>query len=151
MRFRANIYLMSENNFNYTILPILSHDFFWITFGGEVSLGRLGNAHDAFTSHPEYKLGIDELLDFTATSIAQMTIKDIELIRQYMVGQPGRQNSKSVIVVNTQVEFGLARMMGGSIALDVPADRWTCYSLRDALDWLRPGQSDGLLNAHLKA
>jgi len=128
----------------------MPHDFFWITFMGEVNLDRLVMAHDAFTSHTEYKPGIDELLDFTATSIAQITITDIELIRQYMVGQPGRHNSKSVIVVNTQVEFGLGRMMGGSIALDVPVERWICYSLRDALDWLRPGHTDELLKAQLK-
>ena len=127
----------------------MSHDFFWITFTGEVSIGRLGKAHDAFTSHPEYVPGIDELLDFTTGSIAQMTLKDIELIRQYMVGKPDRHNSKSVIVVNTQVEFGLGRMMGGSIALDVPVERWICYSLRDALDWLRPGHTDELLKSYL--
>jgi hypothetical protein len=128
----------------------MSHDFFWITFTGEVSLGRLVQAHEAFTSHPEYKPGIDELLDFTASSIAQMTTEDVELIRQYMVGQPGRHDSRSVIVVNTQMEFGLGRLMGGSIALDVPVERWVCYSLGDALDWLRPGHSDELLGTHLK-
>jgi hypothetical protein len=129
----------------------MSHDFFWVTFTGEVSMGRLVKAHDAFTSHPEYGPGIDELLDFTASSIAQMTTKDIELIRQYMVGKPDRHNSKSVIVVNTQMEFGLGRMMGGSIALDVPVERWICYSLRDALDWLRPGHTDELLKSHMKS
>jgi hypothetical protein len=142
---------MSEDNFKYTMIPIMRHDFFWITFTGEVNISRLFEAHDAFTSHPEYRPGIDELLDFTASSIAQMTKKEIELIREYMIGQPGRHNSKSVIVVNTQVEFGLGRMMGGSIAVDVPVERWICYSLRDALEWLRPGHTDELLDAHLKA
>lgn len=138
-------------NFNYTMVPLVSHGFFWVTFTGEVGIGRLAQAHDAFTSHPDYDPGIDELLDFTDTSIGQMTKNEIEMIRQYMVGRPSRHNSKSVIVVKTQLEYGLSRMMSALLDRDVPMDRRVFYSVREALDWLRPGQVDELLAAHDEA
>ena len=139
---------MAEDNFNYTMVPLKSHGFFWVTFTGEVGVGRLARAHDAFTSHPDYAPGIDELLDFTDTSIKQMTKKEIELIRRYMATQSSRHHSKSVIVVNTQLEYGLGRMMNPLLDRDVPMDRHMSYSLREALDWLRPGQVDELLAAY---
>lgn len=142
---------MAENEFSYTMVSLKSHGFFWVTFTGEVGMGRLARAHEAFTSHPDYVAGVDELLDFSHTSIKQMTKKEIEMIRQFMAERPDRHNCMSVIVVNSRLEYGLGRMMGGSIDQDVPAERHMAYSLREALDWLRPGQVDELLAMHQQA
>ena len=103
------------------------------------------------TSNPDYIPGIDELLDFTHTSIKQMRKADIGEIRKYLEARPGRQNNKSVIVVNTALEYGLGRMMGALMDRDVPVDRWICYSLEEALDWLRPGEAGDLLSVHQNA
>ena len=142
---------MGDNDFSYTMVPFKSSGFFWVTFTGRVSLGRLGRAHEAFTSHPDYGPGIDELLDFSNSSIKRMTKPEIEMVRQFMVQRPDRHHCMSVMVVNSEVEYGLGRMMGGLIDHDAPVERRMAYSVREALDWLRPGQADELIAQHQQA
>lgn len=91
---------------------------------------------------------IDELLDFTNASIKNLTTEEIERIRFALVNRPERHNSRSVMVVNSQVEYGLGRMFGSYMEPDVPVDRYICYSIEDALEWLRPGQTDALKKEH---
>ena len=142
---------MPENDFKYTMIPFTEDGFFWVTFFGEISLGRLAKAHNALTSHAEYVPGIDELLDFSQTSVGQITRQDIDQIRAYMETQPDRHHNKSVIVVNTELEYGLGRMMGAWLDRDVPVERQIVYSVREALDWLRPGKAAELEKAHQQA
>jgi hypothetical protein len=70
------------------------------------------------------------------------------MIRRFMVEQPDRHHCKSAIVVSSQLEYGLGRMMGATLDMDAPVDRLVCYSVREALDWLRPGEVDELLAEH---
>ena len=39
-------------------------------------------------------------------------------------------------------------MIAGNLGKDVPRERQICFSVRDALDWLRPGRADALLEAY---
>ena len=137
--------------FGYDIVPFKSRSFFWITFRGEVGLGRLQRAHEAYVSHPDFVPGTDELLDFSATSLKQLDSEQIEAIRKYATSQPDTHNCKSAIVVGSKLEFGLTRMMGARLDRDVPVTRGVFYSLRDALEWLRPGEAEELLAAYPRA
>ncbi len=136
---------MSEAPFSCQIVPFLDYDFFWITFSGPIGIGRLAKAHKQFLEHPQFKPGIGELLDFSATSIEQVNRADINQIRLYMKDQTDRLCARSVLVVNTQLEFGLMRMMDGMLASEAPVDRALFYSLPEALEWLHPGKSEELL------
>jgi hypothetical protein len=111
-------------------------------------MGRLARAYGALRNHPAYVPGIDELVDFTKTSVKDLSQSEIELIREYMVAAPEQHGCKSAIIVNTKVEYGLTRMMGLTLDTDVPADRFVCYSVREALEWLRPGRADELMAAY---
>ncbi len=136
---------MAELNFNCDMVPFKAEGFFWITFTGDMSLGRLAKAHASYTQHPDYVPGIDELLDFSQTSIRHMKKAEIDMIKQYVMERPEGHNNRSVLVVGTDVEYGLARMMGALLEEAAPVDRKVCYEVRDALEWLRPGQAAALL------
>ena len=135
---------MAEDH-RYTLVPFESDGFFWAAFRGEVSLGCLARAHDAFTSHPAYAPDLDELIDFSEASFKDMTRDDIRMIRDYMITRPDRHHCRSVLVVGSDMEYGLGRMLGSSLEFDVPVDRWICRSLHEALEWLRPGRADELV------
>lgn len=139
---------MSAGDSRYSAVSFASHGFFWVTFRGELSLGRLTRAHQEFTSHPDYFVGVDELLDFSDTTIEHLSSPDIARIRDYALRQTDARPGKNVIVVSTKLEYGLGRMIAGGMGQDVPEQRQICFSLHDALEWLRPGQADALLEAH---
>lgn len=136
---------MAELNFNCDMMPFKDEGFFWITFTGDMSLGRLAKAHASFTDHPDYTPGVDELLDFSQTSIKHMKKAEIDMIKQYVMERPEGHHNKSVLVVGTDAEYGLARMMGALLDEAAPVDRKVCYEVRDALEWLRPGKANELL------
>ena len=91
--------------------------------------------------------GIDELLDFRATSVSDLTQKEIDMVRLFMREQPSRHNSRSAVLVGSQLEFGLMRMMGANLDVEVPMSRGVFYSVDEALDWLRPGEADDVKRA----
>ena len=65
-----------------------------------------------------------------------------------MKQQPDRQECMSAIVVGSQLDFGIGRMMGAQLDRDIPVDRAMFYAIEDALEWLRPGQASQLIEAH---
>ena len=139
---------MAEPKFEYTIVPFVDYGFMWVTFSGPIGMGRLGKAHEQFLQHPDFKPGIDELLDFSAASLEQLGRSDFEQLRLYMRDQTDRHGSRSVLVVNTRLEYGLIRMMDGMLATEAPVDRALFYTLPEALEWLHPGKSDLLLDEY---
>lgn len=129
------------------MLPFKEDGFFWFTFSGEISLVRLAQAHERFVQHPDYVPGIDELLDFSQTSISHMKKPEIDMVRQYLIDRALNDEARFVMVVNTQAEFGLGRMISVLLEDVAPVDRRAFYELHDALEWLRPGRSEALLEA----
>ena len=127
----------------YTMLP--EYNLCWAEFSGEVSLRDLTVAHEDFRHHPQYVSSIDELLDLSQCSVGNLTPARIELIRQYLIQQPRRDNSKSAMVVGSQLDFGIARMMGSLISDVAPVTRGVFYTAGEALEWLRPGQVEMIL------
>ena len=105
-------------------------------------------ALEVFKDHPNFTPGVDELLDFTLSSLAWMSPDDVQGMRRSLQEQPERHNCKSAIVVNTKLEYGLARMMDGTMAMDVPTNRGVFYSVNEALDWLRPDRAEELQRIH---
>ncbi len=71
-----------------------------------------------------------------------MPSNDIQEMRRALQEQTERHHYKSAIVVNTKLEYGLARMMGSTMDKNVPTNRGVFYSVTEALDWLRPGQTE---------
>ena len=136
---------MTAEKFSFSMTPMPEEGYFWITFRGELGLGRLAKAHAEFTSHPDYTPGIDELLDFRETTLRDITRHDIEQIRLFVRDRTDRHHCKSVIVVNTELEYGLGRMLGGRLSAEAPVERGLAYSIEEALEWLRPGESARLL------
>ncbi len=130
------------------MVPLKSHGFFWLTFVGEVSLGKLARAHEAYMTHPDFEPGIDELLDFSNASIRNISKRDIELIWEFMKERTDLHTAKSVYVVNTQLEYGLGRMLGGYLGVQAPSERGIFYSIEEALEWLRPEQGEEILAAY---
>ena len=142
---------MKTNEFEFAIVFYPQHNFYWATFGGDLSLRDLAQAHQKLLSQPNFDPSFDELLDFSNASIKQLGKKEIGEIRRYMQGKTDLHHNRSVIVVNSQLEFGLGRMMGALMDQDVPVDRWICYSVEEALEWLRPTFANDLLAEHVKA
>ena len=144
---------MTDSDFAYRMVALPRHGFFWITFLGEVTAERLGTAHGEFTRHAEFVPGIDELLDFSRTSIKLLSQKDIAQIRRFMGERRDRHHIKSAIVVGSKVDYGVGRMFGSLVDVDadVPVEYRACQSLREALEWLRPGQVDQLIAAYAEA
>lgn len=137
--------MMTVEKFSFSFVPMPEDGFFWITFRGELGLGRPAKAHAEFTSHPDYTPGIDELLDFRETTIKDITRNDIDQIRLYVRDRTDRHHCKSVIVVNTELEYGLGRILGGRLSAEAPVDRGLAYSIEEALEWLRPSEGARLL------
>ncbi len=137
--------------FTASLVPFEAEDFLWVTFKGEMSLSRLTRAHEAFMAHPTFHPGIDELLDFSQTTLRHTSAEDAKLIRQYVIAKPESLANKSVWVVNTQLEYGLGRMIAGMLGKDVHIERQICFSNSDALEWLRPGKAASLLADFQKA
>ena len=139
---------MSKDDFSYTIVPFKEHGFFWGTLEGHINMENIGRAYRGFLRHPDYAPHIDELLDVSKTSIAELTKNEFEVFRQAMKQQPDRQECMSAIVVGSQLDFGIGRMMGAQLDRDIPVNRAMFYSVKDALEWLRPGQGSELIDAH---
>ncbi len=135
------------------MVPMPGYGFFWITFSGEITVERLGAAHAEFRRHPAFEPGVDELLDFSGTSINLLSQQDIVLIRRFMKERTDRHHIKSAIVVGSAVDYGVGRMFGTLVEVDeeVPVSYHACRSVREALEWLRPGQEDELLAAYAEA
>ena len=134
--------------FNASLVPFPEDDFLWVTFSGELSLGRLTRAHQAYMAHPEFRAGIDELLDFTQSTLEHTSPDDLRFIRRYVIDNPQSDARKAALVVNTTLEYGLGRMLTGLIGKSHDVDRKICFSAGEALQWLRPDRADDLLKIH---
>jgi len=135
----------------YSMVPFKDDGFFWITFYGDFSIGSLGRAYEAFRSHPDYVPGTDELADFSQGSIENLSRDDVERIRQYMAGTSEQHHCKSVLVVGTTVEYGVGRMLTLTLERDAPVNRFVARTIREGVEWMRPGRADELMEAHSKA
>lgn len=144
---------MADSDFAFQMVPLPAYGLFWITFSGEVTAGRLAKAHAEFTRHPDYEPSVDELLDFSDTSINLLSQKDIAQMRVFMRGRPDRHHIRSAIVVGSKVDYGVGRMFGTLVEVDaeLPVEYRTCHLIREAVEWLRPGQEDELIAAHAEA
>jgi len=131
-----------DQNFAYTMTWLKPQGLVWGTFHGDVTMANIAETYAAYQQHPNSGPEIDELLDFSDASVATIRAKEFEIIRAFMSSQSDRHHTRSAIVVNTKLEYGLSRMMGGLMSKDVPVDRGVFYSADDALEWLRPGQVD---------
>ena len=136
--------VVAEKELRFTFRPQPSYGFFWVEFEGDFDMQRLGLAYGEFISHPDYYPGIDELLDFSNTTLRHTSAEDARQIRRYVVEKPESLSDRCVWVVNTQLEYGLGRMITGLLGKDVHIDRQICFSIADALEWLRPGQAEQL-------
>lgn len=137
--------------FSASLVPFETEDFLWIIFKGEMNLGRLTKAHQAFMAHPAFRPGIDELLDFSQTTLRHTSAEEARLVRQYVMAKPESLSDKCAWVVNTQIEYGLGRMITGMLGKDMHIERQICYSVEDALEWLRPGLGGTLLTKFQQA
>ena len=70
------------------------------------------------------------------------------MIRNYLREIPIRHHCRSVMVISSELEFGLGRMLDGMLSQEVPVDRGIFISVPEALEWLCPGQSKELMNLH---
>ncbi len=136
-------------DYRYIFLP--EQDFFWATYTGDVTLRDLTRAHEDFKAHPSYASNLDELLDFSRCSFDTLSTKQVEIMRLYLLDQPARDNSKSSIIVGTELEFGLARMLSAIISDVAPVTRGVFYTPEDALAWMRPDQADEITAAYQAA
>ncbi len=87
--------------FSSSFVPFPEDEFLWVTFSGELSLGRLTRAHQVYMTQPEFHAGIDELLDFSQTTLEHTSPDDLKLIRRYVIENPQSVSGKAVLVVNT--------------------------------------------------
>ncbi|MEM1434950.1 MAG: hypothetical protein AAGG11_12895 [Pseudomonadota bacterium] len=131
-----------------TLVPLTDAKLFWVTFSGPLSLGRLTRAHQLYLRHPAYVSGMDELLDFSGTSLSSLKKPQLDLLRQYMLAQPEIVLGRTAMVVNTELEYGIGRMVSAMVEFDVPLQRFVSRSVADALEWLRPGEGDQLTALH---
>jgi len=127
-----------DDVFAFDLMPFTEDDFFWITFTGEATLRRLYTAHAAYLEHPAFRPGGDELLDFRGASIASNRRAELGQMRDALAGLSGREACRCAIVLGSSLDFGLGRMAGGMMALDVPGERFVTRDLQAALEWLRP-------------
>lgn len=137
-----------SDRFQFQLIPLPEHRLFCIRVNGDVTLKTLAKLETALRDHAEYTDGIDELFDYSSASFSSLRKSDIDLIHRFMVNNLEQQPCKSAIVVDSRVEYGIARMMAMTLAQDFPADRFVSYSLEEALRWLRPEHADELI-AHL--
>ncbi len=135
-----------SSEFDFELRPFPRHGFFWCKFRGEITPQRLGQAHRAFLKHPEYKPWIDELLDFSETTVKHLSEADIEIMKNYMMKEPTRHGARSVVVANSEDERSVHSGVGQTMGADVPMERHFCSSIRDAVEWLCPDDTDELLN-----
>jgi hypothetical protein len=140
-----------KNGFHFTMVPITGHNLFWVTFYGRFTIKEISCAHDEFTRHEEFVQGIDELLDFSSSSLVKLNQKTMDIIRTFMKEQTDRHDSRSAIVVNTELEYGLSRMLGANLDRDAPVDRGVFYNIEDALAWLRPGETEEIMSRYKEA
>ncbi len=150
-RCRATQLIGDNDGFHLTIVPITGHNLFWITFYDRFTMKEITRAHDEFTRHEEYVPRIDELLDFSSSSLSELNQKSIDIFRTLMKEQASRHDSRSAIVVNTELEYGLSRMLGSNLDSDAPVDRGIFYNIEDALAWLRPGETEEIMSRYNEA
>ena len=139
---------MAEKELRFTFRPQPSYGFFWVEFEGDFDMQRLGLAYGEFISHPDYYPGIDELLDFSKSTLEELTVEDIARLKAFTEARPELRNNKSVIVVNSALEYQLAETLKVHMQKTIPVDRHICFSVREAIEWLRPEQADEI-NAKL--
>lgn len=133
------------------MVPITGLNLFWVTFYGRFTMKEIAGAHDEFTRHEKFVPGIDELLDFSNSSLVELNQKTMDMIRTFMKDQTDRHDSRSAIVVNTELEYGLSRMLGANLDKDAPVDRGVFYNAEDALAWLRPGATEEIMRRYNEA
>lgn len=136
---------MTKNNLTFKFHPAPQYGFIWVEFFGEFDLDTLALAYAEFISHPDYVKGIDELLDFSGASVEHLTVEAIARIRAFTEARPEQHHNKNVLVVNSGLEFQLAKTLGTVLDKTVPVDRQVCYSVREAIEWLRPEQADEII------
>lgn len=120
-------------------------------FRGELTMDALAGAYRVYREQPGFSSELDEMLDFRAASFARMGRVEFEQIRDYLRPRGALHNRRSAWVVADRVAFGLGRMMGSMMELEVPVERDVHESVEAALEWLRPGQSTRLLEAFAMA
>lgn len=144
---------MADSDFEFTMVPLMQHRLFWITFEGAVTAEQLGIAHAEFRRHPAYAPRIDELLDFSTTTINRLSQSDISSIRRFMKTRRDRHHIQSAIVVGSDVDYGVGRMFGSLVEADpsVPVEYGIFRDITEAVAWLRPGEAEAVIAARDEA
>lgn len=124
------------------------YGFFWNSAYGTPTLRDVFYSRQAFINHPEYHKDVTELVDMRHSDISAMNRQSINHIVDFTQQETTDVQNRSVLVVNTQLEFGLSRMLDANLTQSSPVERAVFYNIKEALEWLCPGQADAVLKLY---
>lgn len=115
-----------------------------ITTSGQASMDGFQRMHRDMVAHPNWKAGMNLLMDHRALDSSRMAGQDVERIALWRSGLSKLNGtSKIAAVVETDLGFGLMRMWHSHIEGFIPAEFRIFRSLDGARQWLAeaPGTS----------
>ncbi|MGD0167394.1 MAG: hypothetical protein ABSC51_08905 [Gaiellaceae bacterium] len=94
----------------------------------------------ALTSDPQFRPGIDVIIDHTKVDISALTAAEIEQIASLRVQFMGATARRAVGVVgpNSPMRYGLGRMFEAHVASQAGTKVELFKTLEEAMAWLRP-------------
>jgi hypothetical protein len=99
----------------------------------------------ALTSDPQFRLGIDVLIDHTNVDISALTAAEVEQVAGLRVQFLGTKVRRAAGVVgpNSPMRYGLGRMFEAHVASQAGTKIEIFKTLEDAIAWLRGTDSTG--------
>ena len=106
-----------------------------VDVGAASSAAEIIKAVEALLAHPEFVDGMDSIFDYSRCDFSKVSAEDLKSIARFLVPHLPRFANRVNLVVERDLEYGLARMYGVFAEEIAPSERRIFRDVDTAREW----------------
>lgn len=103
--------------------------------GEASSVAEIIKAVEALLAHPDFVDGMDTIFDYSRCDFSKVSAEDLKSIARFLVPHLSRFANRVNLVVERDLEYGLARMYGVYAEEIAPSERRIFRDIDTAREW----------------
>ncbi len=106
-----------------------------VDVGAASSAAEIIKAVEALLAHPDFVDGMDSIFDYSRCDFSKVSAEDLKSIARFLVPHLPRFANRVNLVVERDLEYGLARMYGVFAEEIAPSERRIFRDVDTAREW----------------
>lgn len=106
-----------------------------VDVGEASSVAEIIKAVEALLAHPDFVDGMDAIFDYSRCDFSKVSAEDLKSIARFLVPHLSRFANRVNLVVERDLEYGLARMYGVYAEEIAPSERRIFRDIDTAREW----------------